>query len=65
MDDDATAGRPNGGGFVVERAIEVVPGGHVVSKGGLAEEVNSEFGLQEKHFPYVAGEGGVDAREDG
>ena len=55
VDDDATAGRPNGGGFVVEQAIEVVPGGHVGSEGGLEEEVESEFGLQEKFFPEVYG----------
>ena len=65
MDDDATAGRPNGGGFVVEQDVEVVPGGHVGSKGGLAEEVESKFCLQEKLFPEVAVEGGVDARKDG
>ena len=65
MDDDATAGRPNGGGFVVEQDVEVVPGGHVGSEGGLAEEVESKFCLREKLFPEVAVEGGVDAREDG
>ena len=46
VDGDATAGRPNEGGVVVERAIEVVPGGNVGSKGGLEEEVESEFGLR-------------------
>ena len=45
VDDDATAGSPNEGGVLVERAIEVVPGVHVGSEGGLAEEVESEFGL--------------------
>ena len=45
VDGDATAGRPNEGGVVVERAIELVPGGNVGSKGGLEEEVESEFGL--------------------
>ena len=45
VDDDATAGSPNEGGVLVERAIEVFPGVHVGSEGGLAEEVESEFGL--------------------
>ena len=65
VDDKATANMPNGSGVVVGRAIEVVPGVHVGSKGGLAEEVESEFGLQEKFFPEVDGEGGVDTRDDG
>ena len=65
VDDDAPYGRPNGGGYVVEQAVEVVTGGHVGSKGGLAEEVESDFGLLEKFLPEVAGGGGVDAREDG
>ena len=45
VDDDTTAGSPNEGGVLVERAIEVFPGVHVGSEGGLAEEVESEFGL--------------------
>ena len=65
VDDDATSGRPNEGGVVVGRAIEVVPGRHVGSEGGLAEEVNSEFGLREKFCPEVSGEGGVDTIKDG
>ena len=48
VDGDATASRPNGFGVVVERAIEVVPGGRVGSEGGLEEEVESEFVLREK-----------------
>ena len=43
--DKATAIIPNGGGVVVGRAIEIVPGVHVGSEGGLAEGVESEFGL--------------------
>ena len=51
VDDDDIDSRPNGGDVVVERSIEVAPGGHIGSKGGLAEEVESEFGLQEKFYP--------------
>ena len=35
VDDDSTVGRPNVGGFVAERSLEVVPCGHVGSEGGL------------------------------
>ena len=31
----------------------------------MAEEVKSEFGLREKFYPEVYGEGGVDTIEDG
>ena len=65
VDWDATASRPNGFGVVVERAIEVVPGGRVGSEGGLEEEVESEFVLREKFFSEVSGEGGVDASRGG
>ena len=65
MDDDSTSGRPNGGGFVVEHTIEVVPCGHVGSEGGLSEEVEIEFGLWVNFFLEVAGEGGVYTSKDG
>ena len=65
MDDNAAAGRYNGGGVVVECSVEVFPDGHVGSEGGLAEEVESEFDLWEKLVPEVSGEGGVDDIKDG
>ena len=65
VDGDATASRPNGGGVVFEQAIEVVPVGNVGSKGGLEEDIESEFGLRGECFSEVSGEGGVDSSKDG
>ena len=55
VDDDAISRSPNEGGVVVGRAIEVAPGGHIGSEGGLEEEVESEFGLREKFYQRYLG----------
>ena len=64
MDDDRAANWVDGGGIKVEGAIEVLPGRHVRVKGGLAEEVQGEFRLQEELVSQEVGEGIVDVGKD-
>ena len=47
MYDDRASNWDDGGGVKVEGAVELFPGRHFRGKGGLAEEVQGEFGLQE------------------
>ena len=65
MDNDWADNWTNGSGVKVEGNVEVLPGRHVRGKGGLAEEVQGEFGLREELVPEEVGEGIGDAREDG
>ena len=67
MDDDQAANWTNGGGVEVEGAVEVLPGRHVRDKGGLAEEVQVEFGLREElvleEVVEIIGDAGEDGKE--
>ena len=65
MDDDRAADWDDGGGVKVEGSVEVFPGRHVRGKGGLAEEVQGEFGLREELVPEEVVEGIGDAGKDG
>ena len=56
MDDDQASNWTDGGGVEVEGAVEVFPGRHVRGKGGMAEEVQGEFGLKEEFSPEEVGE---------
>ena len=65
MDYEQTENWANGGDVKVEGDVEVFPDRHVRGKGGLAEEVQGEFGLQEELVPEEVGEGIGDAGKDG
>ena len=65
MDDDWSANWADGGCVEVKGDVEVFPVRHVRGKGGLAEEVQGEFGLQEELVPEEVGEGIGDAGKDG
>ena len=65
MDDDWAADWANGGGVKVEGTVEVFPGRHVRGKGGMAEEVQGEFGLREELVSEEFGEGIGYTGEDG
>ena len=51
MDDEWSDNWVNVVGVKVEGAVEVFPDIHVWGKGGLAEEVQGEFGLREELVP--------------
>ena len=65
MDGDWAANWVVGYGIEVEGAVEVFPGRHVWGKGGLAEEVQGEFGLRGELAPEEVGEVIGDSGEDG
>ena len=56
MDDERSDNWVNVVGVKVEGAVGVFPGIHVWGKGGLAEEVQGEFGLREELVPEKVGE---------
>ena len=58
VDDDRAAKWQEGGGVVFEGAIVVLPGRYARRDGGLAKEVESEFGLREEQVPEVVRECG-------
>ena len=65
MNDNWAADWADGGGIEVEGAVEVFPGRHVRGKGGMAEEVQGELGLQKKLVPEEVGKRIRDDVKDG
>ncbi len=61
VDDDWTSHGAQRSGVIVEGSMEVFPDGKGRGKGGLAEEVESEFCLGKEFIPQVVGEAVVNA----
>ena len=65
VDDERAADWADGGGIKVEGAIAVLSGRHIRVKGGLSNEIQGEFRLQEELVPQEVGEGIRDSGKDG
>ena len=65
VDEDAATEGADGGGIIVEGAVEVCPGRLRRVDGGLTEEVKRELGLGQELVPEELREGGIDAGQYG